>query len=451
MEKTDFNITAHESLGGDDAWQVESTQTFGGEQSKQSERDQEGLSRERPEERPGVQAAAPDGDRHERERGAEATTFHEIQNPNDELTVTYLFYELQRTFRLSERIHQLTPGDPGRKRRARAQRDRRRLAGEHDWIFRRTILDDSFRPALDYLTDSFVGAEVNIRLLRANVLVQRTSSTAVKQQLRCRRPSSGREELICWRPFATSDRASSSRAWSTSSSASSIRLASLAGRTPALWARPRECSTTRRRRATARIGEGAASVAARVAMTALQAAVDKLSAAIREHYDQVSEIDRLRVHVKDNILYYMQAIWSHEPPDQRYFRIYDIDVPVITPTNTAMTVEVAPGSTALDVLLGRETAEAKFAIPSVEVMRKKLVEVADLDTVLGYEGNYSIFPLKENNLLTLHMMQGYLESSGSGSLLRDPRRAGEYSVAEIQRARRLPARGDRTSTTTVTS
>jgi hypothetical protein len=30
---------------------------------------------------------------------SESTTFNEIQNPNDELAVTYLFYELQRTYR----------------------------------------------------------------------------------------------------------------------------------------------------------------------------------------------------------------------------------------------------------------------------------------------------------------------------------------------------------------
>ena len=39
----------------------------------------------------------------------ETTTSQEIQNPNDELTVTYLFYELQRTYRIAERIHQVTP------------------------------------------------------------------------------------------------------------------------------------------------------------------------------------------------------------------------------------------------------------------------------------------------------------------------------------------------------
>src|SRR5581483_1751900 len=39
----------------------------------------------------------------------EYTDTAEITNPNDELTVTYLFYELQRRFRVSEHIHRLTP------------------------------------------------------------------------------------------------------------------------------------------------------------------------------------------------------------------------------------------------------------------------------------------------------------------------------------------------------
>ena len=60
----------------------------------------------------------------------ETTAFHEIQNPNDELTVTYLFYELQRTYRIS-RTH--PAGDAGRprgERGASAARDRRRLADQ---------------------------------------------------------------------------------------------------------------------------------------------------------------------------------------------------------------------------------------------------------------------------------------------------------------------------------
>jgi hypothetical protein len=30
--------------------------------------------------------------------------------------------------------------------------------------------------------------------------------------------------------------------------------------------------------------------------------------------------------VKQNILYHMHAIWGHEPPDQRFFRLYNKNV-----------------------------------------------------------------------------------------------------------------------------
>jgi hypothetical protein len=40
---------------------------------------------------------------------SEATGFQEIQNPNDHLAVTYVFCELQRTHKISEKLRALTP------------------------------------------------------------------------------------------------------------------------------------------------------------------------------------------------------------------------------------------------------------------------------------------------------------------------------------------------------
>ena len=77
----------------------------------------------------------------------------------------------------------------------------------------------------------------------------------------------------------------------------------------------------------------------RTELTALQAAIDKYTAAATRHYAMLAEIDRLRLHVKDNIIHYMQAIWTHEPADQRYFRLYNLDVPVFE-HNTTVTAEV---------------------------------------------------------------------------------------------------------------
>jgi hypothetical protein len=107
-------------------------------------------------------------------------------------------------------------------------------------------------------------------------------------------------------------------------------------------------------------------------------------------------------------------------------------VPRDTPANSALTANVGRGSKLFDAFRGRETGDVNIAIPTVDVEWKKLVEVADLDTVLGYEGNYTIFPLEENNLITLHMMQDYLDV-GDELLLRDPDETGDYTIDELQR------------------
>jgi hypothetical protein len=70
-------------------------------------------------------------------------------------------------------------------------------------------------------------------------------------------------------------------------------------------------------------------------------------------------------------------------------------------------------------------------MPQVTITRKKLSEVADLDNVLAYKGNYIVFPLKANNYITLHMMQDYLEV-GDELLIRDPDDYGDFTVDELR-------------------
>jgi hypothetical protein len=61
-----------------------------------------------------------------------------------------------------------------------------------------------------------------------------------------------------------------------------------------------------------------------------------------------------------------------------------------------------------------------------------LAQVADLDTLIGYKGNYSIFPLLDNHYITTHMMQDYLDVSDELHV-RDPDPAGDMSVAELEK------------------
>ena len=81
---------------------------------------------------------------------------------------------------------------------------------------------------------------------------------------------------------------------------------------------------------------------------------------------------------------------------------------------------------------GGPTMGVSLVIPPVKTTKKKLVEIADLDTVLGYKGNYAIYALNENNYVTLNMMQDYIEVSDVVKL-RDPDDLGDYTVDELQK------------------
>src|SRR5262249_32971466 len=116
-------------------------------------------------------------------REEETTSYREISNPNDELTVTYLFYELQRRYLVSEVLHRATPvilvaNDVP----APHEIDQGWLV-RHDWILKRAILDDSFLPALQYLATDYTGEETALIVLEMNVEHQKAVVDKLSQQV----------------------------------------------------------------------------------------------------------------------------------------------------------------------------------------------------------------------------------------------------------------------------
>src|SRR5262249_25631110 len=112
----------------------------------------------------------------------ETTDSAEITNPNDELTCTYLFYELQRLYNVTECIHHLQPvvfvamemPNPNR-----SAIDRVLLA--HSWIINRVLLDDRYRAALDYLCTRVVGDQLALTELQNNVTQVRAAVEELKK------------------------------------------------------------------------------------------------------------------------------------------------------------------------------------------------------------------------------------------------------------------------------
>ncbi|WP_199423135.1 hypothetical protein [Actinotalea solisilvae] len=431
-KKTNFRLTANESFGSDETMKVTAEQVVGGSQEKESQNTKRAFHES-------VRKSAQEyRQQHRTEIDTtsaseyEETTYQEIQNPNDELTVTYVFYELQRTYRLSERLHALTPvvlvaNDVP----APDAIDDSWLVA-HDWVLRRAILDDSFRPALDYLTKSFVGAEVNISILQANAEGQKKVVESIGEQVRAQRgvlSASEREVLSAVQQLGSSEQ----QQGFIDIVKGIFDPLGIAGTSDTGAVDAAELMVDYAKEARDRADRERARLLDQftLAVSALQVAIDKLSTAVREHYDNVAAVDRLRVHVKENVLYYMQAVWSHEPPDQRYFRLYDIDVPMVELASDGVTVEVRRDAGSLaDDLLGREIGAVDLPLPETQVVTRKLADVADLDEVLGYKGNYTIFPLRQNTYLTLRMMEDYLEV-GDDLVLRDPDEFAQLTAEEL--------------------
>lgn len=361
----------------------------------------------------------------------EETSSGEISNPNDELPVTYLFYELQRRYEISEKIHKITPviliandvPSPD-------EIDEGWLLA-NDWILKRVILDDSFLPALDYLSQSFVSDEITVEVLRDKMLMQ---IDLVK--------SMGKQVNISNSAYSKTLAAMEGSIEAYAASKTKTDKGFIADVDEFFTGGDVDNTETLRIRM-----EAAKEALSRVEqeqkekkslleseINALEVATDKFINCVKDQFNRKTAILRLRGHVRDNILFYMQAIWDQEPPDQRFFRLYNLDVPDISIQNISVAVNKESHDSIDDRFVkgkGRGKRPYRFKIvPDLKIEKKKLVEVADLDKLLGYKGNYMIFPLKKNNAITMYMMQDYIQIDELAHL-RDPDDMGNYTSDEL--------------------
>jgi hypothetical protein len=426
LTKTNFQITASESFGGDQTFKVSAGQAANTEQSKESAQTKKEFHESV------VKSAQEYRDQHRTEVSTsevsenETTTFHEIRNPNDELTVTYLFYELQRTYDVSEKLHRITPVVLVANAVPAPHEITETWLITHDWILRRAILDDSFLPALDYLSKSFVGAEVALQVLGINMQQQKDLVDRIGQQVLAKnRALDAAQKALDDAVAAKATKQGIVGAGSFIKSFFDPLNLTQSGKTDDT---ADQTMIDAAKDALDRVQVSARDLLSQltIEVTALQLATNKFSAAVQEHFNRLTEVDRLRIHVKDNILHYMQAIWSAEQPDQRYFRIYKQQVPIFHHNTT---VDVLQKKSILPQQ--PQKYEVAFPVPALDYEVKELNEVADLDNLLGFKGNYMIFPLVEYDYLTYYMMQDYVDV---GAIVRakDPHEFGNFSLDQLE-------------------
>jgi len=402
---------------------------------------------------------------------SESTSSGEISNPNNELTVTYLFYELQRRYQINETIH-----------RARAvilvaqdvpaphEIDEAWLI-THQWIISRVLLDDSFRSALIYLTSGFAGDQISLEVVKAHWEDQKQLSVSLEAQVNAQMASRDylREAMVqtsLAESVAESVKGQDvARAIGDELDPKKNTFAALTGGVSLLFGGSQERDLAKISKDTATIDTYEANRKATQtrlqyvedaltdaqnklsqARDAYQKATDQYSAALQQQYNRKVAIDQLRIHVKQNIFYYMQAIWDCEPPDQRFFRLYNKKVTWTEPIQGCWLEAINAKDRQLDDRL-REIAaisigdpnqvQAKMMIPAGFRMQcgpmigqeeRELVEVADLDNPVGYKGNYMIFPLRESCYLTTYMLAEFVDEYFG---VRDPDQLGNYSIEDL--------------------
>jgi hypothetical protein len=337
-----------------------------------------------------------------------------VSNPNNELTVTYLLCELQRRFEVASRLQSVRPvvmvafDVP-----APHEIDEAWLVA-HEWILRRVIVDDSLVPALSQLTKGFAGEELGVEVLRAQWDAQMRAVDSMRDNVEL--SSQVRDVARAALQMASLTVAGGDgliknlgqALFPSGAEAEDVVAAQQEAAQRALdWAMEDLLSQRQRLEA---------------AVTALERATDEYVAALRRRTDRRVAVDQLRVHVKENILHYMQAIWAHEPTDQRYFRLYDQSVQFPVRDVAGVTATPAPGTVRAgariagapvtpDVLASgvAHNTDIHFPLPYLGPTRK-LHEVADLDNLVGFKGNYAVFPLREGNAITDYMAQDFLDS-----------------------------------------
>jgi hypothetical protein len=127
-----------------------------------------------------------------------------------------------------------------------------------------------------------------------------------------------------------------------------------------------------------------------------------------------------------------------EPPDQRYLRLHNVQVPIIELESRSYRVKVAAEKA--DIFSSfRETDTEKHLAwlhgtlkhtPNGGFEWQPLAQVADLDNLLGFKGNYMIFPLKQHNGITEMMAAPYVDSA-FGAM--DPDELSNVSLDEFSK------------------
>ncbi len=331
-----------------------------------------------------------------------------LSNPNNELTVTYLFYELARRYRVFQRIRKVTPLVFVALEMPQPREITREWVLRYEWIIRRNLMDDSFEEHLDLIHNSTLPSlEKRIPVLKREIDAEKERLQEIEldievndAQLTERR----KEYLAAQALFSGSPRRRKSR---------------VAARRITAAQQSTEEALEFELEDERELDEALRQSAQRISL---------LSERLLDMEDEFEYakrlVDQLLLHIKDNILHYIQAIWRAEPPQQQLLRQFERNIPwpKFRYDNIRaewVTRDNAPERLRRFPIPERGLVKLGQVLPKeVLIENRRLAEVADLGSPRGFFGNYVIYPLLEENRVTAHMLKPYIDPA-NGSVV-DP-------------------------------
>ena len=365
----------------------------------------------------------------------------EIRNDNREVPITYLLYDANKVCRVSVDLWQAEPVILVAQEMPKPHEIDQDWLLTHDWILKRTILDDSFIPALESLVQS-AGNETALADMRTNVEQQRRIVDELREELTvARRRATLQSSLIeraVYQRVGAVNKADGGLLGFVGDAVDAVTdvagdIAGIAAEVGSRILGDGEGQENNRgafEDAAERAADAARDLMFRLEreVTALNALTESYTKALREHHTHLTEIARTEVHVRQNITEYMKHIWEQEPDAQRINRLTETLVPVLKPRRRTMRIDFdrsAPATTALpherlERFGGREVMvfpyESAVEMEDGDLEFEPLAKVADLGTLKGFWANCAIFPLFESNALTDFMMDPYVDRA-TGELL----------------------------------
>jgi len=338
-----------------------------------------------------------------------------LKNENKELGVTYLLYELRKRYLLSEQLYRVMPVVLVAQEMPSPDQITESWVIANDWILNRCLLDDSFRPTLAYLANKSVGDDFALRELRKNLRQQRNLVATLQIEFSAASMEADNRYKALERAIST--RIDEEHAEATDGFGSDLLDFFGGGGQDPQAAKARELAAKDAHQYAVEKAEKAAQ-ALRQEVNTLHTLTENYNKTLQERLDNETKVKRLLVHICSNITHYMHCIWSMEPPDQRYLRLYKVQVPVLELESRSYSVDVNVEKDIFAAFRTPGTEKHKAFLhgklkhnPDGTFRTKPLVEVARLDQVVSCVGNYLVFEMKEHNALTQFMAAPYVDSA----------------------------------------